>query len=160
VTLDELNTSDEASGRTALMRCCGSVHWADAILARRPFATQRVLEDAATEVWWELTTDDWREAFHAHPKIGSRQTAGWSSGEQSGVASASERVLEELAKGNAAYEQRFGWIFLVNATGKSAADILRILKDRLYNDTSAELRVAAGEQAAITRIRLRKLLDE
>ena len=111
------------------------------------------------------------EALSAHPQIGSRNELGtknngtgvasrWSSEEQRGVDRAAFEILERLAKGNKDYESRFGWIFLVNATGKDAPEILQELESRLKNESAEELRIAAGEQAKITRIRLNKLLDE
>jgi 2-oxo-4-hydroxy-4-carboxy-5-ureidoimidazoline decarboxylase len=160
-----LNALPPADARAALLRCCGSRRWADALLARRPFASTADLLAAADEVWAGLDRADWLEAFAAHPRIGDLDglrkkfaaTADWSAGEQAGVAGAGEAVLRELAEGNRRYEERFGHIFIVCATGKTAAEMLRLLRERLPNAPAAELAVAAAEQAKITRLRLEKL---
>jgi 2-oxo-4-hydroxy-4-carboxy-5-ureidoimidazoline decarboxylase len=120
-------------------------------------------------VWWHLGDGDWLEAFGHHPPIGAdvdalrekfQATADWSSGEQEAVASADESVLEALAQGNRDYESRHGFIFIVCASGKSAAEMLAILRSRMDNAPADELRIAAGEQAKITRLRLDKLEEE
>ena len=159
------NALCDADARAALLRCCGSRRWADAMLARRPFASMADLLAAADAVWAGLDRADWLEAFAAHPRIGDlgglrkkfAATAHWSAGEQAGVAGAGEDVLRELAEGNRRYEERFGHIFIVCATGKTAAEMLRLLRARLPNEPAAELAVAAAEQAKITRLRLEKL---
>lgn len=165
MTLEQFNSAEAEAARAPLLRCCGSKEWAEGILARRPFQSREDLLDAAESVWWTLTPDDWLEAFSAHPKIGeSKNGTGkisqWSSEEQSGASRATAETVAQLAQGNKEYERRFGWIFLINATGKSAPEMLRILECRLANDSAEELRVAAGEQAKITTLRLNKLLDE
>ena len=160
-----LNAMPPADALAAFLRCCGSRRWTDAMTARRPFASADDLYTAADEVWAGLGRDDWLEAFAAHPRIGDLDalrkkfapTAAWCAGEQSGVADAGDTVLRELAAGNRDYEAKFGYIFIVCATGKSAAEMLAILKVRLPNDPAAELRVAAAEQSKITRLRLEKL---
>ena len=114
----------------------------------------------AETTWWGLETQDWLEAFSHHPRIGAKKVeAVWAKAEQDGVKSASKQVLQTLAEQNHAYERRFGHIFLVCATGKSADEMLAVLRSRIGNDPDAELRVAAGEQAKITAIRLKKLLE-
>jgi len=155
--------SEDASA--ALLRCCGSRRWAEQMLARRSFASTADLFAAADEIWGRLDRDDWLEAFAAHPRIGDLDglrkkfatTADWASHEQSGVAAAGENTLRQLADGNRRYEERFGYIFIVCATGKSAGEMLEILNERLQNAPEKELAVAAGEQAKITRLRLEKL---
>jgi 2-oxo-4-hydroxy-4-carboxy-5-ureidoimidazoline decarboxylase len=120
---------------------------------------------AAEQAWWDLSRQDWLEAFAAHPKIGDLDalrakfatTAAWAAGEQSGVAGAPEEVLCELAASNRLYEETFGYIFIVCATGKTAAEMLELLRQRLGNQPDAELAVAAAEQWKITRLRLEKL---
>jgi 2-oxo-4-hydroxy-4-carboxy-5-ureidoimidazoline decarboxylase len=137
------------------------------MVARRPFGDAQALLRAADEVWAGCAEPDWREAMTHHPRIGDvsrlrekfAATASWSSQEQKGVGAASEETLHALAEGNRAYEARFGFIFLVCATGKSADEMLSLLRARLDNAPSDELRIAAGEQAKITRIRLEKLLS-
>lgn len=151
--------------RAAMLRCCGSRRWADAMLVRRPFASADELFAAADAVWAALDRDDWLEAFAAHPRIGDinslkqkfAATAAWSEGEQAGVAGADDAILHDLAAGNAQYEERFGHTFIVCATGKTAAEMLVLLRSRLANDAATELRVAAAEQAKIMHLRLEKL---
>lgn len=163
-----LNALPAGEARTALLRCCGSTRWAETVAAARPFATAAALLAAAESVWSQLAESDWREAFAHHPRIGDRQalqapfatTRAWSAGEQGGVAAAGADVLDALADGNRAYEARFGHVFLVCATGKTAGDMLALLRARLPNPPDLELRVAAGEQAKITRLRIEKLLKE
>lgn len=129
-----------------------------------------LLEDAE-EIWFELSTDDWKEAFSHHPKIGDVDslkkkfdavdlvTTGWASGEQSGVNTASPQLLEALAEGNRQYEEKFGYIFIVCATGKSAEEMLGILHQRLRNSPEEEIKIAADEQNNITKLRLEKLVE-
>ena len=135
---------------------------------RRPFGDVPLLHEIADAVWNGLTDEDWKEAFAQHPKIGDikslrkkyQNTAALASKEQSGVASASERTLKALAEGNNLYEAKFGYIFIVCATGKSADEMLALLNGRLSNIPSQEIKIAAQEQAKITRLRLEKLLLE
>lgn len=161
-----LNAAPEADARAALMRCCGSRRWARSMVDARPFTSRTHLFGHAEVAWWRLGDGDWREAFTHHPRIGAdvaalRQkfaaTADWSAGEQAGVAAADEATIQSLAKGNVDYEARFGHIFIVCATGLSAADMLARLNERIDNPPENELRIAAGEQAKITRLRLEKL---
>ena len=148
-----------------LESCCGSHAWVQEMLAHRPFATLVRTLDEAEEIWWSLGPADWREAFDHHPRIGeqaatARQGAAakaWSADEQRGASIASEETRQALAEGNHEYERRFGHIYLVCATGKSAEEMLAVLRQRLSNDPALELRVAAAEQAKITRLRLEKL---
>lgn len=150
-----------------LESCCGATAWVNGMTERRPFHTLDRVLAAADEVWWSLGSADWREAFDHHPRIGEQKATvtqgaraqAWSRGEQDGVADAPGGVREALALGNAQYEQRFGYIYLVCATGKSAEELLAILQARLTNDPVAEIRVAAGEQAKITRLRLTKMFS-
>jgi len=121
---------------------------------------------AAEAVWNALSPEDWREAFTHHPRIGDKEalrqrfasTRGWAEAEQAGALAASEDVLDALAAGNRDYEERFGYIFIVCATGKSADEMLALLRARLAHDLEDEIRFAAAEQARITRLRLEKLL--
>ncbi len=164
--LSRLNEGSAADSRAELLRCCGSSRWAEAMTARRPFHDPEALLASADALWWGLGESDWREAFGHHPKIGDAaalrarfaSTRQWAAGEQAGVQSATEETLVALAQGNRAYEDRFGFIFIVCATGKTAEEMLARLRARLPNDPKDEVRVAAGEQARITRIRLEKLL--
>ena len=148
-----------------LEACCGSTAWVNGMLTRRPFATLPVLLEASERLWWSLSPDDWREAFDHHPRIGESDAAVaqgetarvWSADEQRGATIAPDDVRRALADGNREYERRFGHIYLVFATGRSAEDMLALLRGRLHNDPLTELRVAAGEQMKITRLRLAKM---
>ena len=134
----------------------------------RPFANQEALFAKANEVSSSLADEDWLEAFRAHPKIGGKKAAAeqsqleksWSAQEQSGVATASADTVAQLAEGNREYEARFGFIFIVCASGKSSEEMLSMLKQRLHNDPATELEVAAQEQKKITLLRLAKLLNQ
>ncbi len=136
--------------------------------AARPFADVDELLIKADSVWWSLNAEDWLEAFRAHPKIGEKQGAApqseeartWSAQEQSGIKDAAANTMSALAAGNQDYEQRFGFIFIVCATGKSSEEMLAILKGRLRNDAETETGIAAEEQRKITRLRLEKLLNQ
>ena len=166
-SLTRLNSLPAAEARAELLKCCGSTRWAAGVAARRPYASAEELEETADRVWWGLSAEDWLEAFRAHPKIGERRAAAevsdearaWSEREQAGGAGASAETRAALAEGNRAYEGRFGFIFIVCATGRTADEMLALLRARLGNDRETELRVAAEEQRRITRLRLRKLLE-
>lgn len=165
--LDRLNALARGQAEAELLTCCGSREWAWRVAALRPFHNEPVLFDAADEVWWSLDREAWLEAFRSHPRIGERkaeagQTAreqGWSRGEQAGMDAAAEATRARLAELNRRYEERFGHIYLVCASGRTADELLAILEQRLRNSPEAEIRVAAEEQAKITRLRLGKLLD-
>lgn len=159
-----LNTASEVDARAFLTTCCGASGWVERMLARRPFASDDEVLALARDEWWALTPDEWREAFRHHPRIGDREslaarfpsTAHLSIAEQRGVSAASDATLDALAEGNRAYAARFGYIFIVCATGKSAEEMLALLRARLQNDATTELRVAAEQQAMITELRLRQ----
>ena len=148
--------------------CCGSTAWANAMASARPFPMLENLFEAAEKKWFALPPADWLEAFAAHPKIGSKKPASaqmktaakWSKDEQSGVDEADAKVREELAETNSLYQERFGFIFIVCATGKTADEMLAIAKARLGNSIETELKLAAIEQQKITEIRLSKLLEK
>lgn len=167
MTLDELNGAKADLALVELMRCCGSSRWAEEILARRPYPSKDELLSTSDLLWQNLDKTDWLEAFSHHPKIGDvnslrekfASTSTWAEGEQKGVQSADEATLNGLAQGNAEYEEKFGYIFIVCATGKSAAEMLALLQARLPNTAEAEIAVAMQEQNKITRIRLEKLLS-
>jgi 2-oxo-4-hydroxy-4-carboxy-5-ureidoimidazoline decarboxylase len=162
--LDGLPADD---ARAELQRCCGSSRWVGGMLASRPFLDRERLLSAAETVFGSLGPADWREAFDHHPRIGDREalrarfasTRTWAEGEQAGAREAQGDVIDALAEGNRAYEARFGYIFIVCATGKSATEMQGLLRERLSNDAATELRIAAAEQTKITRLRLAKLLD-
>ena len=159
MTLDELNALPPGEAERTLLQCSGSRRWARQMASGRPFATRDALFQAADRIWWTLDPDDWHEAFAAHPRIGERRGTGWSRQEQSGAYSAAETTQAELATVNEAYEARFGYIFIVCATGRSGDEMLALARRRLQNDAASELRAAATEQAAIARLRLAKLVD-
>jgi len=164
--LEWLNALSSTVARTELLKCCGSTRWAATLTEHRPFANLDQLLGQASDVWWALDQTDWLEAFRSHPKIGEKKAAAsvaaesqqWSAQEQQGVARAGEEAVEKLARLNRVYEEKFGFIFIVCATGKSTDEILALLETRLENESAAELRIAAAEQAKITDLRLRKLL--
>ena len=166
--LDWLNAAPQAEAEAALFRCCGCAGWARAVALARPFTSLETLFETAEGEWAKASREDILEAFSHHPRIGDREslrarfpaTHGWSANEQSGAAAADEAVLGELEAGNAEYESRFGHIFIVCATGKTASEMLSLLRERLVNDPGDELRIAASEQMKITRLRLAKLLTE
>ena len=158
----ELDTATDADARALLTRACGASRWVDRMMARRPFGGDARLLRAARIEWFGLTEVDWLEAFSQHPMIGDHgslaarfpATHDLSSKEQSAVKFSSAPVIDELARANQEYLDRFGFIFIVCATGKSAEEVLQLLRDRLGNDRAAELRTAAEEQAKITALRL------
>ncbi|HVV85262.1 MAG TPA: allantoicase [Kofleriaceae bacterium] len=161
--LDTLNRLDADEARAAFLRCCGSRAWAEAMVGHRPFEDAAALLRIGERTWWHLGLDAWLEAFAAHPKIGEAPAAAhgaWAGGEQAGAAGASTGVKAALAAANVAYAEQHGFIYIVCATGRSAEEMLADLKARLGNDRDAEIRIAAEEQAKITRLRLRKLLGE
>ena len=165
--LNRLNELPEPEATAEFLKCCGSRTWAQRMTESRPFANLEELHKRATELWWSVESADWLEAFRSHPKIGgkkataevSRQSQSWSSQEQSEIARADVSTLGELARLNREYEEKFGYIFIVCATGKSSEEMLAILKSRIGSVPNDELRVAAAEQAKITEIRLRKLME-
>jgi OHCU decarboxylase len=159
------NTASEADALEAMLACCGAPRWAAAMVALRPIGSVVELSAAADREWSRMDEADWLEAFACHPRIGEKKSAhasqkssAWSTQEQSSAASAAEQMLEELAEGNALYEQRNGFTYIVCATGKSAEEMLAILKRRLANNRAAELREAAEQQRQIMQIRLGKWL--
>lgn len=146
--------------RQQLLACCGSERWADEMAAAGPFATAREFHQRAAEVWASLDESDWLQAFSKHPKIGERATSEWSAREQKGMEQASSEVTNQTQSLNADYERKFGWIFIVCASGKTGEEMLSMLKDRLSNSPGIEIQIAAAEQAKIMHLRLNKLLAE
>src|SRR5688572_14348641 len=164
-TLGWLNALPRSEAAAALAACCAAPRWAQALAAARPFRDGSHLAWAAEEIWRPLGPDDWRQAFAAPPPLGpgalasgDGQAARWSAGEQAGARGAAPETLARLAAGNRRYQERFGHVFLLCATGRGADEMLAALESRLDNDPDRELRVAAEEQAKITHLRLRKLL--
>jgi 2-oxo-4-hydroxy-4-carboxy-5-ureidoimidazoline decarboxylase len=160
MTLTEFNRLPDDEISPLLGKCCSSGRWVGAMLAGRPYDSVDAfvkVSDAAVAL---LTPEDLREALDGHPRIGDkRETTGWSGQEQAGVSEADAVLMRGLAEGNAAYEEKFGHIYLVCATGRSGTELLELLRGRLGNDPDAEWEVVAGELAKINRIRLRKLVE-
>jgi OHCU decarboxylase len=166
MTLAEFNVLPRYRAEEELQKCCSSAAWARGTARRRPFASFDRLLQAASEIWWQLDPADWMEAFRAHPPIGhsqstahtSAQAQAWSALEQSGMSRAGVGVTMNLEEANREYLEKFGYIFIVCATGKTAEEMLAILRSRLPNTPEQEIRVAAEEQNEITRLRLERLL--
>jgi 2-oxo-4-hydroxy-4-carboxy-5-ureidoimidazoline decarboxylase len=164
--LEQWNRLPVEEAVSAILPCCGSKAWARGMAARRPLPDEAALLAASDETWHNLGQSDWMEAFQSHPRIGESrvlqaipsQSEAWSAQEQQGVKSG-DALRIALEQGNREYEQRFNRIFIVCATGKSAAEILEILRRRLQNNAETELREAAEQQRQITQIRLRKWLQ-
>ena len=157
MTLDNFNSLDTAGKTAALLHCCGSQGWVDRMLAGFPYADEPSLLATASQNWRQCKPADWLEAFGHHPKIGTATADRTAAAEQSGAATATTDILQRLAAGNKQYEGRFGYIYIVCATGRSAPEMLAILESRLGNDPDTELRIAMAEQEKITLLRLQKL---
>jgi 2-oxo-4-hydroxy-4-carboxy-5-ureidoimidazoline decarboxylase len=164
MTIEELNSLPPATAQQKLMDCCGCARWAATVSARRPFADANALLEGADRDWRSLDRADWLEAFSHHPQIGEKAVNGseshrrWAASEQSGARDSAEDVKTRMAEGNRSYFDKFGYIYIVCASGKSAEEMLALLEDRLDNDPARELRIAAEQQRQITRLRLQKLL--
>ena len=154
-----INTRVRAQAEIELRSCCGSAEWVRQMLASRPFDGGSELLAGAESIWWELDPQDWREAFAAHPRIGENPKSEWARQEQAGAASAPSDMMRALAEVNREYEKRFGYIFIVFATGKTADEMLAIARQRLSNSPDQELRIAAEQQLRITKLRLLKLVS-
>ena len=165
MTLVDWNAMSMNEAAQAILPCCGSSAWAAKLAGMRPFRSFEDLAAASDVVWWELPVVDWQQAFDSHPRIGqghakaaTAKSLAWSEGEQA-AANPDELAKARLAAGNAAYEARFGRIFIVCATGKSAGEMLSILEGRMTNDDATEMREAAEQQRLIMQLRLRKWLQ-
>ena len=162
--LERLNLAAVEVAKSMFRDCCGSTEWARRMSDSRPFLSEGELLVTAARIWNDLHPADWLEAFAAHPKIGETKpgqqvrSAAWSAREQAGLNAADDLLKQELVAANGAYYEKFGFIFIVCATGKRAGEILEICRDRLGNDQATEIENAANEQHKITEIRLRKLL--
>ena len=165
MTYEELNKASQEDAGKVLRQCCTSDKWIAGLLARRPFAESSELSSAADEVWSELAEEDFLQAFDGHPKIGDvgslkekyANTKALAAGEQSSMETADDLVIAALAQGNEDYQRKFGFIFIVCATGKSAGEMLALLLERLPNTRDEELLNAAEEQRKIFQLRLEKL---
>lgn len=163
-SLARLNALPARDAEEELLACCGSRGWARRMVASRPFRSDVEMAEEADRAWRDLSETDWLEAFAAHPRIGaavensSSRSRAWSQQEQAAASGTSPETLANLADANRDYEDRFGHVFIVCASGKNAAEMLRLLESRLGNDPRTELGIAAEEQRKITRLRLQKLL--
>lgn len=166
MTIKEFNQLSAQEAKNEIFKCCGCTSWATKLTDNRPFNTIDDLRITSDTIWSTVSETDLMEAFSHHPKIGDKSslqkkfvTKEWASNEQSGVNNASEKIIDELAKGNADYEKKFGYIFIVCATGKSATEMLEMLKNRLPNSPEVEIKIAAREQNKITHLRINKLFS-
>ncbi len=165
MTIAEFDHLAEEKKKELLFQCCGSKEWVNKMHTVFPVEDLVELLEAAEEKWYECNEDDWREAFEQHPKIGDinslkekfTNTAEWAASEQSGINISDENTLQEFTKANSDYEEKFGFIFIVCATGMSAEEMLTILKKRVNNSLEEEIKIAAIEQLKITKLRLEKL---
>ena len=169
MTLKEFNSLEREAAKSELLKCCGSQTWASLMIDNFPFASDEELHNKAATLWYEeCKEEDWLEAFQHHPKIGDvkslhekfSSTKQWAGAEQGNVERANTEIIQELSSGNKEYEDKFGFIFIVSATGKSAEEMLAILKDRLINDYDEEIQLAMQEQNKITQLRLKKLIHD
>ncbi len=164
--LQKLNECSRLEAAEIFSKCCGADNWINDMINARPFKTHQGIIETGEKIWRSLNETDWLEAFDHHPKIGDinslrekfSSTKQFAQREQSGVNHASTEILEELAKLNNEYEKRFGYIFIVCATGKTADEMLSIIRNRITNDPETEIKIAMEEQNKITKLRLEKLL--
>lgn len=165
--LERINQAGKAEAESMFRDCCGSARWASLMAAARPFASEDELMDNAAAIWNALETSDRLEAFLSHPMIGETKpspaqqarSAEWSAGEQAGMKAADDLLRHDLSDANRSYYEKFGFIYIVCASGKSASEMLELCQARLGNDRETEIMIAANEQQKITEIRLRKLLS-
>jgi 2-oxo-4-hydroxy-4-carboxy-5-ureidoimidazoline decarboxylase len=165
--LDRWNSLDPADAAREALPCCGSQEWATALAASRPIADADKLVATSNKLWFALPEEAWQQAFDSHPRIGqshakahaTTESLRWSAQEQSNALSDDESAKRALEEANRRYEQKFGRIFIVCATGKTAAEILAILEKRMKNDAATELREAAEQQRQITQLRLIRWLE-
>ena len=159
VSIAELDRMPAGQAAELLTTCCGSRQWVTRMLARRPFRSREALTSCGETVWQELTPADWIEAFGHHPRIGARDPQGLAREEQSGMTAATAAMRASLDELNREYEQRFGYIYIVCATGRTAEELYAIARARLDNPPGLELATAALEQQKITRLRLEQLVQ-
>lgn len=163
LTLAALNDLDRDAARERLRTCCAARRWVDRVVDGRPYADVEGLQSASDDVFGNLETADLEEAMQAHPRIGERvrgadTESAWSRREQAAVADADRSVEAALDEGNVQYESRFGHVFLIFASGRSAEQMLAALGERLDNDRGTEWTVIAEELRKITRLRLQRLV--
>ena len=169
ITLNQLNSLSEQDAFSKLEQCCVSKTWISKMIESRPFSSDENLIEKAAKIWYDdCSIDDFKEAFTGHPKIGNVEslkekfanTADWASNEQEKISEADIETIVALAKANSVYENKFGYIFIVSASGKSAIEMLAIINARLKHDLEDEINVAMNEQHKITVIRLTKLIEQ
>lgn len=163
MTLEEFNQLNNEAATKELFSCCSSSQWLALLMKDFPFASENDLVEKATAIWYdECEKEDWLESFTHHPKIGDAKSLQqkFAGKEQAGVAEASAETLDALIKTNTEYKRKFGFIFIVCATGKTADEMLRLLNERLSNSKEEELNIAMGEQMKITILRFQKLLKD
>ncbi len=163
MTIKAFNKINKAEKAKQLMSCCGSSTWVELMMKQFPFTNEMDLIDAANDIWYnQCGSTDWLESFTNHPRIGDIKslTKKFAGKEQASVAAAAKKTIAALANANAAYEAKFGFIFIICATGKLATEMLRLLEDRLSNTIGEELHIAMGEQMKITILRFQKLITE
>ena len=167
MTLKELNNLPLEEATEEFTKCCGARNWVNKMIEKRPYEDFDSLLGIVEKIWFDCAESDWIEAFTHHPKIGDIEqlekkfstTKEWAHGEQKGVSEASREIIGEFSRLNTLYEEKFGFIFIVCATGKSAEEMLQLLMSRIDNVYKDELKIAMGEQHKITIIRLKKLLS-
>ena len=159
VSLETFNALPAETASKHLLACCSSERWVHNVTSSRPYASVGEALARSDESVAGLDQGDLGQALAGHPRIGAGSTAGWSGREQAGVQGADRAMTAALAEGNEAYERRFGHIYLVCATGRSAADLLALLRERLAHDPGTEWGIVRRELGKINRIRLRQLLE-
>ncbi|MDP9040273.1 MAG: 2-oxo-4-hydroxy-4-carboxy-5-ureidoimidazoline decarboxylase [Acidobacteriota bacterium] len=164
-TLERWNAAEAKAAAREVLPCCGSQAWAEALAARKPLAGADEVFAASDAIWQNLGEDDWRQAFDSHPRIGQRharsatgESLAWSGDEQRAAMTQEQAAREALAEANREYEARFGRIFIICATGKSAEEIVRRCRQRMSNDAATEMLESAEQQRQITQLRLRRWL--
>ena len=164
MTIADYDHLEASEKRFLLTQCCGSQKWVDKMIGLPPAEDLIDLFEEAEEMWYECNEDDWKEAFSHHPLIGDIDSLRkkfsndqFAAKEQASINDSSEKTLQALAEGNHVYQQKFGYIFIVFATGKSAEEMLEILQARLNNNPEEEIKIAMEEQSKITQLRLQNL---
>jgi OHCU decarboxylase len=164
--LAEWNSAEVVEAEAGLLACCGSAGWARAVAAGRPYASYEELMETAEREWFGQPEAEWLAAFACHPRIGEKkapvaagaQFAAWSGSEQGAAQATLAAVEERLVAGNREYEAKFGFLYIVFASGRTAPELLEVLESRLGNDRAAELLEAARQQWRITELRMGKLV--
>ena len=165
--IEKLNNLSKENQKIELEKCCGSTKWIQSMIDSAPYSNKGELHENCDRIWAACAEQDYLQAFSHHPQIGDIEslkikfasTSNWASNEQKGASQASDEILKQLKSGNDAYLEKFGFIFIVCATGKTAKQMLDLLNQRLPNNRNEELLIAAEEQNKITHLRLDKLLD-